>query len=570
MAKAEATIEELVSMIERGELRLPEMQRRYVWRSTRVRDLLDSLYRGYPSGTILLWETDEKVPLQDMAIQQSDNPYVSTRLLLDGQQRLTSLAAVIRGKSVTVRGRERPLELLFNLEHPDELSLVTEVYEGGSDDENGEEWIEEETDSTENELQKRFNRMTFVVATKQLASLPHWVNVSDVFGANNDAAILNRAGVKGFNDPNYERYSQRLDRLRAIRRYSYRMDVLERSLSYDDVTEIFVRVNSLGAKLRSSDLALAQITAKWRNSLREFQTFQQHCDRAGFALDLGSVHLRSLVAFVTGKSRFDTIGGLSLDALQAGWQQSCRGMEFALNFMRSNAKLESPALLASPVVLITVAYFGHKRNYSLSPDESEHLRRWVLLANAKGRYSRGSSETILDQDLAILREGKGTSELTERLRQQVGNLQVTPEELEGRDRRSAFFKTMFLAFRAAGAKDWRSQVAIAINHKGSQHKLQFHHIFPKAVLKGTYTVREADDIANLCFISGKTNQQIKDKSPQTYFPGLINKVGHEPFMAQCIPTDTNLLDLESYKAFLVERRKQIAVRLNEFLQGGHG
>jgi uncharacterized protein DUF262 len=64
MAKAEASVEELVGMIERWELRLPEMQRRYVWRPTRVRDLLDSLYRGYPSGAILLWETDEAVPMQ--------------------------------------------------------------------------------------------------------------------------------------------------------------------------------------------------------------------------------------------------------------------------------------------------------------------------------------------------------------------------------------------------------------------------------------------------------------------------------------------------------------------------
>jgi hypothetical protein len=69
MAKAEATVEELVSKIERGELRLPEMQRRYVWRSTRVRDLLDSLYRGYPSGAILIWKTDEPVPEQAFASQ---------------------------------------------------------------------------------------------------------------------------------------------------------------------------------------------------------------------------------------------------------------------------------------------------------------------------------------------------------------------------------------------------------------------------------------------------------------------------------------------------------------------
>src|SRR6202166_2836108 len=129
MAKAEATVEELVSMIERGELRLPEMQRRYVWRSTRVRDLMDSLYRGYPSGAILLWDTDESVPLQEFAVSQAVNPYQSTRLLLDGQQRLTSLSAVIRGEPVCVRGRRRPLELLFNLEHPEQLAFVTEVNE---------------------------------------------------------------------------------------------------------------------------------------------------------------------------------------------------------------------------------------------------------------------------------------------------------------------------------------------------------------------------------------------------------------------------------------------------------
>ncbi len=120
MAKAEATVEELVGMIERGELRLPEMQRRFVWRSTRVRDLLDSLYRGYPSGGILLWDADEAVPLQEFAIEQQRNPYQSTRLLLDGQQRLTSLSAVIRGTPVKVRGRKKPIELLFNLKHPDQ------------------------------------------------------------------------------------------------------------------------------------------------------------------------------------------------------------------------------------------------------------------------------------------------------------------------------------------------------------------------------------------------------------------------------------------------------------------
>ena len=549
-------------MIERGELRLPEMQRRYVWRSTRVRDLLDSLYRGYPSGAILLWETDEAVPLQDFAVQQQANPYQSTRLLLDGQQRLTSLSAVIRGEPVAVRGRKRPVELLFNLEHPDELAVVTEVNEQDGDDDD--DLIEDEADSTEDELQQRFNKMTFVVATAKLEQLSHWVRVTEVFKTDEDAPFLERAGIEKVSDPRFKRYSQRLARLRGIRKYSYRMDVLERRLSYDEVTEIFVRVNSLGAKLRSSDLALAQITAKWRGSLRTFQAFQSDCAKIGFDLDLG-LHLKNLVVFATGQSRFFTVASLQADALQEAWKACVTGMEFALNFLKSNAGIDSPALLSSPFVLVTLGYLGHKRNYQIGAEEAERLRFWVLVANAKGRYSRGSSETLLDQDLATLRQNGGANELIERLRLQVGRLEISADELEGRNQRSALFKTMFLAFRSAGAKDWQSNLAIALDHSGSQHRLQFHHVFPKAVLKSSHTSREADDIANLAFIGGRTNRRISDTAPATYFPALLELAGATAFDSQCIPTDASLLAVEAYKAFLAKRRDIIALRLNAFL-----
>jgi hypothetical protein len=566
MAKAEASVEELVGMIERGELRLPEMQRRYVWRASGVRDLFDSLYRGYPSGTILVWETDEDVPLQEMAVTQRSNPYQTTRLLLDGQQRLTSLSAVIRGDPVKVRGRRRPIELLFNLDHPDHLAIVTEVDEDGDADDEDDDRSDEEADAGEDELQKRFEQMIFVVGTKKLEHLPNWVNVSDVFKSDGDAPFLEHAGVTGFNDPNYQRYCQRLTKLRAIRRYVYRMDVLERGLNYDEVTEIFVRVNSLGAKLRGSDLALAQITAKWRGSLKIFESFQQQCEQAGFSFDLG-LYLKNMVAFATGQSRFLTVGNISVDRLQSAWHASCRGMEFALNFLKNNVSMDSPALLSSPFLLITVAYFGYKRTYEITPEEEQRMRYWVLLANAKGRYSRGSSETLLDQDLASLKNAGTAQDLIDRLRQQVGRLDIAPEELEGRNRRSALFKTMFLAFRAAGAKDWRSQLTIALDHSGVQHKLQFHHIFPKALLRDRLAGREADDIANLCFIAGKTNRQISDKAPDQYFEELLPNCGRAPFDAQCIPTNKSALGLEAYETFLQQRRDRIASRLNEFIGG---
>jgi uncharacterized protein with ParB-like and HNH nuclease domain len=119
MEKIDTDVAKLISMIEGGELQLPEMQRRYVWPATRVRDLLDSLYRGYPSGAILVWETDREMPSRGLAVEQGHSPFKGHKLLLDGQQRLTSLTAILNSKPVTVRDRRKPIDILFNLEHPD-------------------------------------------------------------------------------------------------------------------------------------------------------------------------------------------------------------------------------------------------------------------------------------------------------------------------------------------------------------------------------------------------------------------------------------------------------------------
>src|ERR1035438_5529740 len=119
MEKIDTDVAKLVSMIEEGELQLPEMQRRYVWPATRVRDLLDSLYRGYPSGSILVWEANEETPSRGLAIEQRVSAFGGHKLLLDGQQRLTSLSAVLRGEPLRFKNRVRPVDIAFNLDHPD-------------------------------------------------------------------------------------------------------------------------------------------------------------------------------------------------------------------------------------------------------------------------------------------------------------------------------------------------------------------------------------------------------------------------------------------------------------------
>jgi hypothetical protein len=283
MEKIDTDVAKLVSMIEDGELQLPEMQRRYVWPATRVRDLLDSLYRGYPSGAILVWETDREMPSRNLAVEQGHSPFKGHKLLLDGQQRLTSLTAILRGKLVTVRDRKRPIEILFNLEHPDGPPVeVIEVDDELADSDT--EGVEQDSDDNGQNLQERLNQRTFVVSSSALAADRRWVRVSDVFDPSNSDAQFLKALVTSFDDPAFDKYSKRLQALRKIREYPYVMHVHDKSLSYEEVAEIFVRVNSLGMKLRGSDLALAQITSRWQNSLKIFEDFQEECEQSWYTL----------------------------------------------------------------------------------------------------------------------------------------------------------------------------------------------------------------------------------------------------------------------------------------------
>lgn len=170
MPKTDATVGELVSMIKNGELRLPEMQRRYVWTDSRVRDLLDSLYRGYPSGSILVWQTDREMPSRDLAVSQDSSPFRGHKLLLDGQQRLTSLTAVLNNEPVVVRNRKKPIEILFNLEHPEGPPVdVAEIVDDYAENEDLETAMEEDESP---DIQKRLKASTFVVANKPLLSDP--------------------------------------------------------------------------------------------------------------------------------------------------------------------------------------------------------------------------------------------------------------------------------------------------------------------------------------------------------------------------------------------------------------
>jgi len=560
----------LVDMYKRGEMRLPEIQRHYVWRATRVRDLLDSLYRGYPSGSILMWETDEPVPTRDFAIAQDSNAFAGRKLLLDGQQRLTSLTAVLNGEPITVRRRKRPIDILFNLEHPDGPPI--DVLEVESDDDSivtPDDELADDNDDTEDgeqSIQEKLSLRTFVVASRNLLSQPQWVSVSAVFKTGNDAEILKKAGISSFDDPRFQKYSDRLKKLRAIKQYNYVVHVLERSMSYEEVTEIFVRVNSLGAKLRSSDLALAQMTSRWPNLLKQLEEFQEECEQSWFTIDLGQL-VRAIVIFATHQCLFRIVAGTPIQKLKDGWEEAKEGLRFAVNFLRTNAGIEDESLLSSPMFIHALAAVSHIKDNKLTAAEQRSLLHWLLVANSRGRYSRGSTETLLNEDLAILFRSGDLAALMDPVQRQFGRLHVEPGDLAGRGVNSPLFSLAYLALKGSGAKDWYSGLGLSLTHQGKLHFIQWHHIIPKSLLKAQgYETGEINEIANMAFITGQTNRRISNKDATGYLAEIVAKQGQEALRSQCVPIDTALWSTQRYREFLQLRRTELADRMNQFIR----
>lgn len=569
MQQQNIPIKTLVDMYKRGELCLPEIQRHYVWQATRVRDLLDSLYRGYPSGSILMWETDEAVPTRDFAISQDTTAFAGRKLLLDGQQRLTSLTAVLNGEPVTVRGRKRPIEILFNLEHPE--GAPTDVVEVETDEPSPLTPDDEVTDETEESgdvdqaLLERMNRRTFVVSSRQLQSQPQWVSVSEVYKSS-DAAILEQAGIESFKDPRYQKYSERLAKLRKIREYPYVVHVLERAMSYEEVTEIFVRVNSLGAKLRSSDLALAQMTSRWPNLLKELEAFQEECEQSWFTIELGQF-VRAIVVFATKQCLFRSVGTTPVEDLKKGWAEAKEGLRFAIDFLRANLGIEDESLLSSPMFIHALAAVSRVKKNRLTKEEQDHLKHWLLVANARGRYSRGSTETLLNEDLNIIFRTGDLAALLEPVRRQFGRLHVEPSDLAGRGVNSPLFSLAYLALKHAGAKDWFSGLGLSLTHQGRLHFIQWHHIIPKSLLKSAdYETGEINEIANMGFITGQTNRRISNKDAGVYLKEIMEKQGSEALEAQRVPLNPELWSVKRYREFLAERRISLAHCMNEFIR----
>ena len=452
------------------------------------------------------------------------------------------------------KNKNKPIDIAFNLDHPEGLQESTTDLDDREIDDN--------VDGSD--VNQRLKNRAFVVASPKILAQPNWLSVSRVLSGKEAEWTLLKHLVTSPDDPKYTLYSERLRALKAIANYTYVVQVLGRKLSYEEVTAIFVRVNSAGAKLRGSDLALAQITSRWPGSLAIFEDFISAIEKGtGWALDTGLI-VRSLVVFATGQSRFKTVNSIPIDKLKAAWKQTQIALELAINFLKANGGIEETSLLTSKSYLIPIAFFYDRSGGILDPNQAGQVLRWLFTASLTGWYS-GSSETKLDSDLQSLAKDRSFADLANALDPAGTALHISEAYLVEKGVRSALFPLSYLACKFAGAIDWRTGSALSLSHQGSEGVIEFHHIFPKAGFKNSaHTKSEINEIANLAFLSSKANKQISSKPAISYLADIVAKRGEDALHRQAIPDDAS--KWATFPEFISERRRLLARLITKFLQ----
>jgi len=518
-------ISTILDHIDSGHMALPEFQRGYVWSGDQVRGLFDSLYRRHPVGGLLVWATEAKT-----TAHRGDGPMVSgiVKLLLDGQQRMSSLYGVIRGKP-------------------------PKFFDGNAKAFTGLHFhLENETFSFYQPL--------------KMAGDPLWIDVSSLMQAGT-------AGLGGFVTkltqqpdlaPKIGIYVGRLSQLLGISDVDLHIEeVTGADKSLDVVVDIFNRVNSGGTKLSKGDLALAKICADWPEARETMKNKLKAWAQADFNFNLDWL-LRSLNTVLTGEAKFSHLDNKTAEDIQDGLKRSTKAIDTSLNLIGGRLGLDHEQVLFGRFAVPVMVRFLDQNKGQLDEKQRDKLLFWFAQAGMWGRYS-GNTESTIDEDLAALESG-GIDGLLTKLRFWRGGLRIEPEHFTGWSLGARFYPVLYMLTRMGGARDWGTGIELKANLLGKMSKLEVHHIFPKAQLyKLDHKRAEVNALANFCFQTKQTNLEISDRLPEEYFAEFEQR--HPGALAtQWIPMDKELWKMKNYRDFLEARKDLLAAEANKRME----
>lgn len=584
-------IDTLLAWVKSSEIAIPEIQRPFVWDATKVRNLLDSLYQGYPIGYLIVWRNPD-IRLKDGTLSQG------RKILIDGQQRVTALMASLLGRPVLNKGYETvKIRIAF---HPQE--------EG------------------------------FEVLNPLISKDPAWIpDLAEVFSP--EAKILEIVNDYCAKNPGLSQnfVFERINRLSKIIHNHVGIIELSHDLDIETVTEIFIRVNSAGMELSQADFAMSKIAVNetyggnilrkaidyfchlavnpefystieardpdfaasefyprmnWLKDVNDDIYDPSYTDmlRVAFTSEFGRGKLQDLVSLISGRN-FET-HQYEEEIAERSFQKLNDGINAFINrsnFERFVMILRSAGFKFSRLIggqnAVNFAYIVYLkgREEHLHPDLIERLvRRWYAMSILRGRYS-GSPETRFDQDIrqiiALGLENYANTIIESELPDSFWT-GMLPQTMDTSSIQSPYWRS----FQAAQVKD---------NDKGflsreiTVHDLlqltgDVHHVYPRNFLKQRgFSRGQYNQIANYAITQSEINIAIGDKPPVEYFAQLhaqcqdeerkfggINDLDmlRKNLLQHCVPFEiTNGIEMD-YEDFLSERRKLMALKIRDWFE----
>lgn len=520
-------ISTLLDHIDSGHMALPEFQRGYVWNRDQVRGLFDSLYHRHPVGGLLVWVTESAT-----AQYRGDTVLAAgvVKLLLDGQQRMTSLYGVARGNP-------------------------PKFFDGN---------------------QIAFTGLRFHVGTEtfnfyqpqKMQDDPLWINVTELMqkGTAGLGAFVTALSADPSQAGNIGIYVGRLSQLLSILEIDLHIEeVTGQDKTLDVVVDIFNRVNSGGTKLSQGDLALARICAEWPEARTEMKKKLEIWRKSGYEFNLDWL-LRSMNTVLTGEAKFQFLHKQNADNIKSGLKRATRHIDTSLNMIAGRLGLDHDQVLFGRYGIPVMVRYLEKQSGPLNEKDRDKLLFWFAQSGMWGRFS-GSTESVIDRDLAAL-EGPdgGLDQLLEQLRLWHGSLRAEPGHFTGWSLGARFYPILYLLTRMGESKDWGTGLPLKASLLGVMSRLEVHHIFPKSRLyQQKYSRTEANALANFCFLTRDTNLDISNRYPEKYFPEI--EAAHPGALAsQWIPMDPDLWKMGNFRHFLEARKVLLAAEVNRLME----
>ena len=595
-------VSSLLTWIKSGEIAIPEIQRPFVWDATKVRDLMDSLYQGYPVGYLIVWKNPD-VHLKDGTKSSGK------KILIDGQQRVTALQAAIAGQPVV----------------NDQYKKVR--------------------------IRIAFNPLTekFDVANVAISKDSHWIEDVSLLFKDDFSTLDFVLGYCADNGIDSKQEMKKLDkvltRLRGIQSQPVGCIELEDTLDIAQVTEIFIRINSKGVVLSQADFAMSKIAADEThggNTIRKTVDYfcrlmKNHDDlpmlmendsafmdseegrriqwiarqseeciyqpdyndvlRVAFTYRFQRGRLSDLVSLLSGRD-FETrtfIEEIVIDSFQK-LRESVMEVVREYNFLgfvkivKSTGLIKAGMIRSQNALNFAYALFLALKERGTPPARIERLVRvWLVFSLLVGRYS-GSAESAFDYDIKRFCEAEEPEDFLDT--EERGNLsdafwedRLVDYHLKTSSAGNNAYQIYLAAQSRLGANGFLSdhmQIRTLVEDGG-----HIHHVFPKNYLKNNGYDKSSDynQIANYALTQTEINIFIKDKAPKEYMAkiheqirtGEISNLGgirteeelQKNLRDNCIPEGFSEMTVENYPAFLVERRKLMAQWIRDYYQSLH-